>query len=273
MTFTIFLAQVAGGVISGSLVLLSDVMHMLADFTGLMIALIAILIGRSTATHRATYNHRRVEVFTALINATIVSAISVMIVVRALGRIGEQVPLDTGVMLIVAMVGLAANAISALILGRRQHESLNMRGVYLRVLSDLLGSVGDHRCPDHPVHQPAARRHHRLVVHRRDGAAETTAPDGRLPRGADEPHPEEHRRPRRRSNTARPARVASVRDLHTWNTVGTESLATSRLALEDMGHAGCGILDAAQACLQNFGIEHSTIQLEQDNHIHNEVVC
>ncbi|WP_311198226.1 cation diffusion facilitator family transporter [Corynebacterium sanguinis] len=137
MTFTIFLAQVAGGVISGSLVLLSDPMHMLADFTGLMIALIAILIGRSTAT----YNHRRVEVFTALINATIVSAISVMIVVRALGRIGEQVPLDTGVMLIVAMVGLAANAISALILGRRQHESLNMRGVYLRVLSDLLGSV------------------------------------------------------------------------------------------------------------------------------------
>ena len=68
-------------------------------------------------------------------------------------------------------------------------------------------------------------------------------------------------------------RVASVRDLQTWNTVGTESLATSRLALEDMGHAGCGILDAAQACLQNFGIEHSTIQLEQDNHIHNEVVC
>ena len=69
LTATIFLAQVIGGLFSGSLALLSDAMHMLSDSTGLLIALVALLIGRRAATPRATYGYRRVEVLAALVNA------------------------------------------------------------------------------------------------------------------------------------------------------------------------------------------------------------
>lgn len=274
LTATIFLAQVIGGLVSGSLALLSDAMHMLSDSTGLLIALVAILIGRQAATRRATYGHRRIEVFTALVNAIIVTGVSVWIVIRALGRIGEQPPIDTGVMLIVAVIGLLANAISALILVRRQHESLNMRGAYLHVLSDLLGSVAviiagliiqftgwlpADIIASLFIAAMVLPRSLRLII---DSLAVLM---NRTPKGIDTREVETALR-------GLPG-VTSVHDLHIWSTTGTESLATCHLVLNDMDDSGCGILDTAQARLQDFGIGHSTIQIEQRDHIHHEVVC
>ena len=140
LTFVIFLAQVVGGWVSHSLALISDAAHMLSDSTGLLLAFIAILIGRKSATRRATFGYRRVEVFAAMINAAAIIAISGWILFRAFQRLDGHQPVDTGVMLLVAVIGLLANAGSALILLRQEKDSLNMRGAFLHVLSDLLGS-------------------------------------------------------------------------------------------------------------------------------------
>ncbi|WP_111726441.1 cation diffusion facilitator family transporter [Corynebacterium renale] len=275
MTATIFVAQVIGGLWSGSLALLSDAMHMLSDSTGLLIALVAILIGRKAATAQATFGYRRVEVIAALVNAVVVTGVSVWIVVRALGRLGGDHEIETGVMLIVAIVGLLANAVSALILMRRQHESLNMKGAYLHVLSDLLGSVAviiagiiiaftGWTAADTIASLLIAA----LVLPRALKLLWTSLSVllNRAPENMDTEEIE--------AALAGLPGVYSVHDLHVWSTDGTEALATCHLVLEEPTHIGdCRVLDAAQEKLREFGIEHSTIQLEQKSHKDHEIVC
>ncbi|WP_018023105.1 cation diffusion facilitator family transporter [Corynebacterium ulceribovis] len=274
MTATIFIAQVIGGLLSGSLALLSDAMHMLSDSTGLLIALVAILIGRRAATARATFGYRRVEVIAAVVNAATVIAASVWIVVSALGRFGGDHEIDTGLMLIVAIIGLIANAISAAILMRHQHDSLNMRGAYLHVLSDLAGSVAviiaggviyftGWTAADAiaslliaALVLPRALRLLTDSVAVLLNHAPATIDTGEVTRQLE----------------ALPG-VASVHDLHIWSTDGNEPLATCHLVLAEQHQAGCDILDAAQAKLREFGIEHSTIQLEEGSHVGHEKIC
>lgn len=274
MTATIFIAQVIGGLLSGSLALLSDAMHMLSDSTGLLIALVAILIGRRAATARATFGYRRVEVIAAVVNAATVIAVSVWIVVSALGRFGGDHEIDTGLMLIVAIIGLIANAISAAILMRHQHDSLNMRGAYLHVLSDLAGSVAviiaggviyftGWTAADAiaslliaALVLPRALRLLTDSVAVLLNHAPATIDTGEVTRQLE----------------ALPG-VASVHDLHIWSTDGNEPLATCHLVLAAQHQAGCDILDAAQAKLREFGIEHSTIQLEEGSHVGHEKIC
>lgn len=141
MTAIIFLAEVIAGVLSGSLALLADSAHMLSDAAGLIVAFAALMIGRKPADARATYGYRRVEVLAALGNAVAVGGISLWILVSAITRLGHPSEITTDVMLPVAVVGLVANIISAVILARNSGDNLNMRGAYLHVLSDLLGSV------------------------------------------------------------------------------------------------------------------------------------
>lgn len=142
MTSTIFVAQVIGGVVSGSLALLADAGHMLSDAGGLLVAALAMIVGSRPATARSTYGFRRAEVLAAAVNAGAVAVIGVWIAVAAFRRMGEgPEEIQTGMMLAVAVVGLTANVVSAVILHRSAGESLNMKGAYLHVLVDLLGSV------------------------------------------------------------------------------------------------------------------------------------
>lgn len=274
MTATIFVAQVIGGVISGSLALLSDAMHMLSDSTGLLIALVALLVGRRAATRRATYGYRRVEVIAAMINAAVVTGVSVWIVVRAVGRIGGHSEIDTGMMLVVAVIGLAANAISALILMRRQHDSLNMRGAYLHVLSDLLGSVAViiagliiQFTGWLPADTIASLIIAAMVLPRalRLLADSVSVLLNRAPADVDTEDVEQA--------LTRIPNVAAVHDLHVWSTDGKNPLATCHLVIAQPDRTDCAVLDAAQAVLMEYGIEHSTIQLEQRGHIEHEVTC
>ncbi|WP_420098888.1 cation diffusion facilitator family transporter [Corynebacterium sp.] len=142
LTSTIFVAQVVGGVVSGSLALLADAGHMLSDAGGLVVAALAMMVGSRPATARSTYGFRRAEVLAAAVNAGAVAVIGVWIAVAAFRRMGEgPEEIQTGLMLGVAVVGLLANVVSAVILHRSAGESLNMKGAYLHVLVDLLGSV------------------------------------------------------------------------------------------------------------------------------------
>ncbi|AGF72302.1 cation diffusion facilitator family transporter [Corynebacterium halotolerans] len=280
LTGTIFFAELIAGVVSGSLALLSDAMHMLSDSTGLLIALVAMLLGRRAATHRATYGHRRVEVLAAMVNATAVTAISIWIVISAIGRLGGHHPIDTDLMLIVAVIGLCANAVSAFILVRRQHESLNLRGAYLHVLSDLIGSMAViiaglviRFTGWLPADTIASLFIAALVLPRslRLLWESVSVLMNRVPRGVNTREVEAALTDLRG--------VTGVHDLHIWSTDGTEPLATCHLVVADGeiidgGSGGeCPVLDSAQARLRDFGIHHSTIQLERTGHAHHEEVC
>ena len=117
ITGVVFVAEVVGGVLSGSMALLADAMHMLSDAAGLIISLVAIVVGQRAASTTATYGHRRVEVLAALINAVAVLSISVWIVVEAVRRLRDPQPVETGPMVVIAVIGIV-NTLSLSVLER-----------------------------------------------------------------------------------------------------------------------------------------------------------
>ncbi|MET0829221.1 MAG: cation diffusion facilitator family transporter, partial [Microbacterium sp.] len=141
ITAGIFVIQIVGAIISNSLALLADSGHMLTDATGVAIALIASMIATLPATSKRTFGYLRIEVLAALVNGIVLGVIAIVIFVEAIRRFGSEVEIQTGPMLIAAIIGAVANLISLLSLQSGQKESLNVRGAYLEVLGDLIGSI------------------------------------------------------------------------------------------------------------------------------------
>ena len=142
LTTTYMLAEVIGGYVTGSLALLADAGHMLTDVGGLGLALLAINFAERPATPERTYGYYRVEIFAALINAVVLIGISGFVLYEAYERFRNPPEIQSGPMLIVASIGLVVNIAGVLILRAGSTESLNMKGAYFEVVSDLLTSVG-----------------------------------------------------------------------------------------------------------------------------------
>ncbi|MDR6142160.1 cobalt-zinc-cadmium efflux system protein [Microbacterium foliorum] len=143
LTATIMVVQVVGAIFTGSLALLADAAHMFTDASALVIALIAAAVAARPADDRRTFGYQRAEVFGALINAIILILLAGWVAFEAVGRLlnpGETEVVG-GLMLVVAVVGLVANAISMWLLSRAQRTSINVRGAYLEVMGDLIGSA------------------------------------------------------------------------------------------------------------------------------------
>lgn len=104
LTGVVFFAELIAGIVSGSLALLADAAHMFSDSAGLVVALVALLVGQRGASKRATYGYRRAEVLAAALNAGAVGVIAVWIGVEAVLRLGHQEPVETGLMLVVAVI-------------------------------------------------------------------------------------------------------------------------------------------------------------------------
>jgi cobalt-zinc-cadmium efflux system protein len=135
--------EVAVGLATGSLALLSDAGHMVADVLGVGMALAAITAARASRTSdRRTFGLYRAEVLAALANAVLLFGVAAWVLVEALGRVGDPPPVPGAPLVLTAAAGLAANAVVFLLLREGARESLNLRGAYLEVLADLLGSVG-----------------------------------------------------------------------------------------------------------------------------------
>ena len=143
LTATIMLVQVVGAVLTGSLALLADAAHMFTDASALVIALIAAAVAARPADDRRTFGYQRAEVFGALINAVILILLAGWIGIEAVGRLisPSDVEVAGPLMLAVAVVGLLANAVSMWLLSRAQRTSINVRGAYLEVMGDLIGSA------------------------------------------------------------------------------------------------------------------------------------
>lgn len=135
------LAEVIGGLVAGSLALLSDAAHMFTDVMGLAIALVAIRLGKRAADPKRTFGYKRFEILAAALNAAVLFAVAFYILYEAYRRLREPSEVATGAMFFIALGGLIVNLIAVRLLASGSKDSLNVRGAYLEVLSDLLGSV------------------------------------------------------------------------------------------------------------------------------------
>lgn len=142
VTATFMVVEIIGGVVSGSLALLSDAGHMASDVAALALSLFALRFARRPATPERTYGFHRVEILAAFVNAAALLLLTLWILWEAYARLSDPLEVQGGIMLAVAVAGLLANLVSAAVLHGGQRGSLNVRGAYLHVLGDLLGSVG-----------------------------------------------------------------------------------------------------------------------------------
>lgn len=273
ITTGICVAEFVGGWLSGSVALLADAMHMLSDAAGLLIAVLAVLIGRRQASRTATYGYRRTEVLAAAANALSVLIITVFIVIEAVRRLRAPAEIDAGTMIGIAVVGLAANVVSAWVLARHRERSVNVRGAYLHVMVDALGSVAvivagtvvaltGFAAADVIASLIIAA----LVVPR---AWQLLTDSSRV---LLEQVPASFSAAEVEPALLRIDGVIDAHDLHLWSVDGVSVLATAHLVLADTADPGA-VLDKAQAALKTLGIDHSTIQLEQPEHKDHESIC
>lgn len=142
LTASFMVAEVVGGLLTGSLALLADAAHMMTDAGGLLLALIAIRFGERPATPQRTYGYARMEVLSALTNAVVLLLLTIWILYEAYQRFRSPPDVLSGPMMAVAVIGLIVNLISMRLLAGGASESLNVKGAYFEVLADMLGSLG-----------------------------------------------------------------------------------------------------------------------------------
>lgn len=273
ITGTVFVAEVVGGLLSGSMALLADAMHMLSDAAGLIISLIAIIVGQKAASATATYGNRRVEVLAALINAVAVLSISVWIVVEAVRRLRDPQPVETAPMMVIAVIGLLANAASAWVLSRHREGSINVQGAYLHVLVDMFGSVavlaagavisltgftGADVVASLVIAALVLPRAWQLMVRSARVMLE------HVPAGFDADEVEHALR--------QVEGAMDTHDLHLWSLDGVSVLATVHVVAAP-GVDRDQLLDRVQDTLAQLGVEHATVQIEPPEHIGHEKVC
>ena len=255
-----------GGLISDSLALLADAGHMLSDSLSLGVALFAAwLAGRPGGPSR-TFGFRRAEILAALFNGVTLVAISILIFVEAGQRFGDPPEVEAGLMLAVAVVGMAVNVVSARILQRHSGESLNVSAAMRHVIADLLGSAGVVLARGgHPRHRLGVRR---PGDQRRDRAADPRQLVGDPPRLDPDPARGLARRPRRRAGRAgdgrgarrqggpRPARVDDHLRLPGARRARARRRATPTATPPGASSSGCSS--------ERFGLEHTTLQVDHE---------
>jgi len=138
----ITVVEIAGGIMSGSLALLSDAAHNLGDTVSILVSYVAWRIAGREKDVRRTYGYKRAEIIAAFVNASALVAISLFLVFEAIRRFRNPETIDSGLMIGVALFGLAANFVSMLLLKREAHGNMNVRSSYLHLLGDTVSSVG-----------------------------------------------------------------------------------------------------------------------------------
>jgi len=142
LTCAFLVVELAGGFIAHSLALLSDAAHMFTDTAALAIALMAIRIAKRPADSKRTFGYHRFEILAAAFNAMLLLAVAVYILWEAYLRLKAPPEISSNLMLVIAIVGLVVNLLSMKVLRGGQEESLNVKGAYLEVWADMIGSIG-----------------------------------------------------------------------------------------------------------------------------------
>ncbi|GAB3616714.1 cation diffusion facilitator family transporter [Okibacterium endophyticum] len=273
----VLIVEVVGGVLSGSLSLLADAGHMFSDLAGLCVALFAVLIAARPASDRHTYGFRRTEVFGALVNGVILTVLAVWIGAEGMRRLTVTGDIEIlGMpMLVVAVVGLIANVASLIILRGGAKNSINLRGAYLEVFGDALGSLA--------VIVAAV-----IIMAtgwlQADAVASVLIALGILPRAfallrdvwrvLNEGAPHDTDVALIRRHILETDGVVDVHDVHVWSITSGEPVFTAHVAVDSEVFTGTRagqLLDQLGDCLSDhFDVAHSTFQLEPVQHAEHE---
>lgn len=141
ITTTVLVAELVGAWITGSLALLADAGHMFTDVAGILLAVLAITFASRPATAERTFGYYRLEILAAVVNAVLLFGVALYILIEAWTRWVQEPQVEGRAMLVFAVVGLLANIVGLLVLHAGSQDSLNVRGAYLEVLGDTLGSI------------------------------------------------------------------------------------------------------------------------------------
>jgi cobalt-zinc-cadmium efflux system protein len=262
LTLAFFFAEVVGGWMANSLALLADAGHMLTDVGALGLSLFVAWFSRQPGTSSKTFGYLRWEILAAFLNGSVLLLVSVGIVWEAVGRLRQPEPLASGLMLVVATGGLVVNLIAARLLHADASSSLNVRGAYLHVLGDLLGSVAAIlaglavRYKGWIIADPIASIVMTLLIVRGAWSLVRESVDVLL-----ESVPPHISLEAVRTAIAAVPGVCSVHDLHVWTvTSGMVAMSVHVVAPDAAHHQEA--LEQIHAAMARFGIGHVTVQIE-----------
>ncbi|MDP9390093.1 MAG: cation diffusion facilitator family transporter [Actinomycetota bacterium] len=275
LTLAVLVAEVVGAAVTGSLALLADAGHMATDAAGIALALGAVTLAQRPAVGRRTFGWQRLEILAAVANGLLLLGVAGYVGVQAVRRIGAPPEIDSTPMLAVAVLGLGVNLVALAVLHRGRTTSLNVRGAYLEVLADALGSVAvvvaalvlaaTGWTPADTIASVLIAclvlpRAWHLLREALDVLLEAA------PRGVDLAEV--------RSHILQVDGVLGVHDLHAWTiTSGLPVLSAHVVVTEEALQAGHGgrVLDSLCECLgDHFDMAHCTFQLEAEAHAGHE---
>ncbi|MBT9605433.1 cation diffusion facilitator family transporter [Microbacterium sp.] len=277
LTATVMVVQVVGAILTGSLALLADAAHMFTDAAALVVALIATAIAARPADDRRTYGYQRAEVLGALVNAIVLIVLSLGVAFEAVQRLlaPADAEVQGGLMLVVAVVGLLANAVSMWLLGRAQKTSINVRGAYLEVLGDLIGSAAVIVAAIVIVTTGFVQADAIaslfiavLIVPRAIGLLREVVVvlTESAPTGVQVAEIRQHLR--------QAEGVVDVHDVHVWQLTRGAPVFSAHVVVEEQALAdgrAARILASLQECLaDHFDVEHSTFQIEPAGHVEHD---
>jgi cobalt-zinc-cadmium efflux system protein len=263
LTLAIFAIELLGGILANSLALLADAGHMFTDVAGIGLALLAIWVGGRPADPERTFGYQRLEILAAIVNALLLFGVGAFILFEGLRRLAEPPAVASGLMVVVAVVGLAGNGLSLWLLRDAQSRSLNTRGAFLEVASDFAGSaavivaglviiVSGFGAADAIASVVIGLlifpRTWRLLREAIDILLEAT------PKGLDMALV--------RSHILEAPGVTDCHDLHVWTISSGLNVVSAHVTVEP-GAQPAAVLDHLCECLAGFfDIEHSTFQIE-----------
>lgn len=273
------IVEAIGGYLTNSLALLADAGHMLSDAISLGIALLAFTLGAKVANHSKTYGYKRFEILAAVLNGLTLIIVALFIFYEAIGRFQNPPEVASTGMLIIATIGLLVNILVAWLMMRDGdvEENLNMRGAYLHVISDMLGSIGAIVAAllimffgwgwADPLASVVVAA---LVL--RSGYFVTKAGLHVLMEGT----PENVDMDDVVETIQNKKGIEGVHDLHVWSiTSGLNALSCHAVVNERMSIAESErLLRQIEHDLEHQNIHHMTVQLETSDHLHdNSILC
>ncbi|MGW1200408.1 cation diffusion facilitator family transporter [Streptomyces sp. NPDC002536] len=275
ITLTVLVAEIVGSALTGSLALIADAGHMATDAVGVSMALVAIHFANRPAGGRRTYGYARAEILAALLNCLLLLGVGGFILFEAVQRLVEPTEVPGGTTVLFGLVGVVANLVSLGLLMRGQKESLNVRGAFLEVLSDALGSLAVVisalviMTTGWKQADPVASLLIGLMIVPRTVKLLREALDVLLeaaPKNVDMAEVRAH-------IMALPG-VEDLHDLHVWTITSGMPVLSAHVVvdpetLDSAGHEK--MLHDLQGCLgEHFDVEHCTFQLEPSGHAEHE---
>jgi cobalt-zinc-cadmium efflux system protein len=271
LTAAFLVAEVVGGIVTNSLALLSDAAHMGTDVIALAISLFSVRLSRRPPDAKRSYGYARMEALGAMINGGLLFVVAIYILWEAIGRFRQPPEVASTGMLVIAVLGLVVNLISMRLLRAGSGESLNVKGAYLEVWADMLGSIGviagaiviklTGWTPVDPIVAVLiglwVLPRTWMLLRQAGNVLMQGVPEGL---SLDEI---------RKTLLAQPG-VVSLHDLHAWALGSREPVLSAHVVIDAEASSDRIRAELAKMLETRFGIEHSTLQVEQEDCSRNE---